>query len=404
MAGDGLTNVNGILEVDSGSLVAYYTGSTFNKITGDIAITAGGVASISSGVIVNGDIASGAAIAVSKLAASTISGITLGNNLNALTAGSGLSAAGTYNGGTARTFGVDSGSMATYFRQNAYSNISGDITVNSSGVAAIGSGVIVNGDIANTTISNAKLVNDDITIGSTSIALGNSATTITGLTSVTSTGFTGALTGNASTATTLQTARTINGVSFNGSANITITANTTNALTVSTGLQLNSGTTFNGSAARTISIDSSVVTLTGTQTLTNKTLDTPDIDNPIITTPTLTDTITLKTTGITSTDSRILRGETSTTVGTQTVLTSGTSAGEAVFFDYVIAKSTTDMRAGTVMAVANGSTLRFAEQATTDIGNTSTVILQCVQSGGDITLQAVDTVGGFTVRALARTV
>lgn len=34
----------------------------------------------------------------------------------------------------------------------------------------------------------------------------------------------GPLTGNASTATTLQTARTINGVSFNGSANITVTA------------------------------------------------------------------------------------------------------------------------------------------------------------------------------------
>jgi hypothetical protein len=33
---------------------------------------------------------------------------------------------------------------------------------------------------------------------------------------------TAALTGNASTATTLQTARTINGVSFNGSANITV--------------------------------------------------------------------------------------------------------------------------------------------------------------------------------------
>lgn len=35
-------------------------------------------------------------------------------------------------------------------------------------------------------------------------------------------GFSGPLTGNASTATTLQTARTINGVSFNGSANITV--------------------------------------------------------------------------------------------------------------------------------------------------------------------------------------
>ena len=33
-------------------------------------------------------------------------------------------------------------------------------------------------------------------------------------------------------AATLTTARTINGVSFNGSANITVTANTTNALTI----------------------------------------------------------------------------------------------------------------------------------------------------------------------------
>ena len=45
---------------------------------------------------------------------------------------------------------------------------------------------------------------------------------ITGLTSVTSTGFTGSLDGNANTATTLQTSRTINGVSFNGSSNITV--------------------------------------------------------------------------------------------------------------------------------------------------------------------------------------
>ena len=43
--------------------------------------------------------------------------------------------------------------------------------------------------------------------------------------------FTGALSGNASTATTLQTARTINGVSFNGSANITIADSTKLPLT-----------------------------------------------------------------------------------------------------------------------------------------------------------------------------
>ena len=50
----------------------------------------------------------------------------------------------------------------------------------------------------------------------------NLDTTITGLTSVTSTGFTGALTGNASTATALQTARDIAGVSFDGTGNISV--------------------------------------------------------------------------------------------------------------------------------------------------------------------------------------
>lgn len=60
--------------------------------------------------------------------------------------------------------------------------------------------------------------------------------------------------GNAATATTLQTARTINGVSFNGSANITVTANTPNSLTFNNGGSgAASGTTFNGGAAQTIS-------------------------------------------------------------------------------------------------------------------------------------------------------
>jgi len=60
--------------------------------------------------------------------------------------------------------------------------------------------------------------------------------------------------GNANTANTLQTARTINGISFDGSANITVT-------TAGTGINV-SGTV--------VSIDNTVVTLTGTQTLSNK--------------------------------------------------------------------------------------------------------------------------------------
>jgi hypothetical protein len=62
---------------------------------------------------------------------------------------------------------------------------------------------------------------------------------------------TAALSGNASTATILQTTRTINGVNFNGSANITVTANTTSTLTLGTGL---TGTSFNGSAAVTAAV------------------------------------------------------------------------------------------------------------------------------------------------------
>ncbi|MFM7850526.1 MAG: hypothetical protein ACKO96_01095, partial [Flammeovirgaceae bacterium] len=82
------------------------------------------------------------------------------------------------------------------------------------------------------------------------------------------------LTSNVASATKLQTARNINGVAFDGTQNITVTANTTNTLTIGTGL---SGGSFDGSSATTIAIDSTVVTLTGTQTLTNKTLTLPNV-------------------------------------------------------------------------------------------------------------------------------
>lgn len=58
--------------------------------------------------IVNADVATGAAIAISKLAASTISGVSLGNNLGDLTAGSFInySSGTTYNGSSAITVSV----------------------------------------------------------------------------------------------------------------------------------------------------------------------------------------------------------------------------------------------------------------------------------------------------------
>ena len=106
-AGSGLA-VEGVkaLSVDSGSLVAYYSGSTFSTISGDITISSGGTAAIGSGVIVNADINASAAIAVSKLAASTISGVTLGSNLANLVDGNGI-ADFTYNGSTGATVTVE---------------------------------------------------------------------------------------------------------------------------------------------------------------------------------------------------------------------------------------------------------------------------------------------------------
>lgn len=56
-----------------------------------------------------------------------------------------------------------------------------------------------------TNIANSSLSNSSVTVGSTEIALGASATTIIGLTSVTSTSFVGDLTGNADTADQVKT-------------------------------------------------------------------------------------------------------------------------------------------------------------------------------------------------------
>ena len=98
-AGDGLSKTGDTLSVD-------LDGST-------LAVSASGV-KVNAGGISNTEISNSAAIAVSKLAASTISGVTLGGNLAALSlaANSGLALSGSYTGATSRTFGLDFSSLS----------------------------------------------------------------------------------------------------------------------------------------------------------------------------------------------------------------------------------------------------------------------------------------------------
>lgn len=66
---------------------------------------------------------------------------------------------------------------------------------------------------------------------------------------------------------TLTGTQTLTGKTISGASN---TVSVTNSLTIGTGL---TGSSYNGSAPVTIAIDSTVVTLTGSQTLTNKTIN-----------------------------------------------------------------------------------------------------------------------------------
>ena len=100
----------------------------------------------------------------------------------------------------------------------------------------------------------------------TGYVYGNGTGTMTASTTIP----TADLSGTVTNAQLANSAITINGSSVSLGGSVTVTATASNALTIGTGL---SGTSYNGSSAVTIAIDSTVATLTGTQTLTNKSID-----------------------------------------------------------------------------------------------------------------------------------
>jgi hypothetical protein len=211
--------------------------------------------------------------------------VTLANALPIASGGTGQTTAGAAINALLPSQSGNSGRFLTTNGTNpSWANVpapnNGTLTLAVSGTGLSGSASFTADQAGNSTFtvtSNATSANTasaivardgsgNFTAGTITAALSGNATTATTLQTARTIGgvsFNGSAninlpgvntTGNQNTtgsAATLTTARTINGVSFNGSANITVTANTTSALTLGTGL---TGTSFNGSAAVTAAV------------------------------------------------------------------------------------------------------------------------------------------------------
>jgi hypothetical protein len=273
------------LSVDSGSMAAYYSSSAFSVISGDVAITSAGVA--------------------------TVTGATTNA---ALTAGAGISAGGTFDGATARTFALDINELtaeaiastdtiafndatdngqhketiddiATLFAGTGLTAASAVIGVDASQTQITSVGTIGTGTWQGTAVADTWVANDLTISGGTvnnSVIGGSSAAAITGTTIDATTDFTIGSTvitddsivmtpttnDTATIAASTNGALAITTVDTNAAAaNITITADGTFEA-IGTTVTLDSGGAINlepagGSAILldgTISIDGGVVT------------------------------------------------------------------------------------------------------------------------------------------------
>ena len=182
--------------------------------------------------------------------------------------------------GSNLTFNASSGLLTATLFAGA---LTGNVTGNASGTAATVTGAAQSAITSVGTLTTLQVDNININGNAITSTAGTDLTispvagqqivldgaividagVVTGATSITSTSFVGGLTGNASTATALATARTIGGTSFDGSANIAVgLADTATALATARTI---GGTSFDGTG----NIDVALATLATTVTITD---------------------------------------------------------------------------------------------------------------------------------------
>ena len=184
---------------------------------------------------------------------------------------------------------------------------------------------------------------------------------------------------------------TFNGVAVSLGGSGTITATATNALTIGTGL---TGTSYNGSTAVTIAIDSTVATLAGAQTLTNKSIS--GSTNTLTNIPNSA----LVNNSITIGSSSVSLGNTLSTLAGVNISGSAntiTSIGNSSLVNSSVTIGSSSLSLGGTLSALAGVTISGATNTLTNIGNSSltnssiTINGSLVSLGGSVTVTAIAT-------------